>query len=69
MYPFSDESQGKIRVTDESLSSLKELHREALNEDQMSFMFNDMEIDVNYASYLITHMENIRNLDKKGNYA
>ena len=69
MYPFSDESQGKIRVTDESLSSLKELHREALNEDQMSFMFNNMEIDVNYASYLITHMENILNLDKKENYA
>tara|TARA_R100001594_G_scaffold4273_1_gene15254 strand:+ start:469 stop:678 length:210 start_codon:yes stop_codon:yes gene_type:complete len=69
MYPFSDESQGKIRVTDESLSSLKELHREALNEDQMTFMFNNMEIDVNYASYLITHMENILNLDKKENYA
>tara|TARA_R100000808_G_scaffold240_1_gene1410 strand:+ start:1345 stop:1554 length:210 start_codon:yes stop_codon:yes gene_type:complete len=69
MYPFSDESQGKIRVTDESLSSLKELHREALNEDQMTFMFNDMELDVNYASYLITHMENILNLDKKENYA
>ena len=69
MYPFSDESQGKIRVTDESLSSLKELHREALNEGQMTFMFNDMEIDVNYASYLITHMENILNLDKKENYA
>ena len=69
MYPFNDESQGKIRVTDESLSSLKELHREALNEDQMTFMFNDMELDVNYASYLITHMENILNLDKKENYA
>ena len=69
MYPFSEETQGSIRVSDDSLASLKELHREALNEDQMTFMFNDMELDVNYASYLITHMENILNLDKKENYA
>lgn len=69
IYPSSDDTQGSISVTEENLETLKNLYRDAVDEDQLSFQYGDIELEINYATYLISHMENILNLNKKETYA
>lgn len=68
-YPFSDEIQGHITITPEELEELKASYNYAIDNEQFNFEYKNMELDINYASYLISHMENILNFQNKENYA
>lgn len=54
--------ENTITITEKNHAAIKKLYEQAVKDKKDSFMFNEHELHVQYAKYLLEHMRNV--LDK-----
>ena len=64
-----EDIQGSIKVTEENLKSLKDYYSEAKSNSKKEFYFKGMILEMNYASKLISYMDNFIFLKDFRNYS